>query len=98
MDSSAIGRYILPKVVLLNAILLTCIRRSWGPLPWLYPPEVIKRVRVVDVWLIYFSYIDHASFYQSERCLALNCHGEVDGAFYSLAGLNRSHTSTELAL
>lgn len=45
---------------------------SWGPLPWLYPPEVRSLSGLYLVRLL--MKVDHASVDSCQRCLAVDEH------------------------
>ena len=54
---------------------LTSVCYSWGPLPWLYPPEVsYTRILVLVVTLIFFSLSDNASHIPSKGCVSVHSH------------------------
>ena len=48
---------------------------SWGPVPWLYPPEVCVSI-ILQGCQILRCYLDqdHASPYQSKGCFTFNFH------------------------
>jgi hypothetical protein len=45
---------------------------SWGPIPWLYPPEVCSTSLRIAFRLMVMT-VDHASYCPSQRSLVIDC-------------------------
>jgi hypothetical protein len=67
MRSLVIGMSLAIRSELFQVIL-----HSWGPIPWLYPPEVFQRSVVLSLKEL-TSWKDPSTHRPCERCLSLHC-------------------------
>lgn len=56
-----------------HEVLKIVLRYSWGPIPWLYPPEVYIRSHNLYVEASYMLFKDPSSHGSCEGCLTFHC-------------------------